>query len=302
MVDVTRYGGTGGEDFSGARRPREDMTTYDGSRGPRATTDILYGDAEDPSGAMPSAIDWSDALPQVQDILDETTTLEMDGVYFLSGENLVAHMSTIAPWCLATEQMNIVAEDGVDWGTGWVFKPISDVDPLRAHAASGIMIGKLSVNSIYIDPDQGISGDTALAIDGLAQYAHLGKSDPTLVNGPTAGDAYGNAVYQAPVYTYDVDEDLALWNKFGYTAGIADYPADTYGAVSVRIGMEIDDLIEMLQVGYSSRKNISRSTPGINIFDNFEVISAVENEEPIDESTSGVATSTMITDTGDYDS
>ena len=176
-----------------------------------------------------------------------------------------------------------------------LFKPISDVGRMMV---SGIMLAKLSVNSVYVDPDQ----DVTTAIDGLAQYAHIGKSDPTLVNGPTAGDAYGNAVYQAPVYTYDVDEDLALWNKFGYTAGIADYPADTYGAVSVRIGMEIDDLIEMLQVGYSSRKNISRSTPGINIFDNFEVISAVENEEPIDESTSGVATSTMITDTGDYDS
>ena len=120
MADVTRIAGTGGADHPGIRRPREDMTTYDGSRGARATTDILYGDAEDPSGFERGAVDWSDVLPQVQDILDETTTLEMDGMYFLSGENLGAHMSAIAPWCLATEQMNIVTEDGVDWGTGWV--------------------------------------------------------------------------------------------------------------------------------------------------------------------------------------
>ena len=60
-----------------------------------------------------------------------------------------------------------------------------------------------------------------------------------------------------------------------------EYTADTYGAVFQRLGDEIDDFIEMLQVGYSERKTISRSTPGVNLFDNFEAIATVENEEVI---------------------
>tara|TARA_R110000824_G_scaffold225287_3_gene412894 strand:+ start:3821 stop:4720 length:900 start_codon:yes stop_codon:yes gene_type:complete len=299
MVDSTRYGGTGGEDFPGARKPLEEMTP--GGMGTRTTAGLLYGDPEDPPASTnpePGAVDWSDAvLPQVQDILDETTTLTSEGLWILSGENLVNHMSPIAPWCLDTEQMNIVTEDGTDWGTGWTFKVLNGHEGASAAQDGAITLAKLSVNSIYVDPDQ----DILTSIDGLAQWMHCGVRDPTIQGAVYAGDSYGNAVYNSPVYEYADEEELKLHKKFGYTVS-GDWPADTYSAVMARIDMEIDDLIEMLQVGYSSRQNISRSTPGINIFDNFEVISAVENEEPIDESMSGVATSTMNTDTGDYDS
>ena len=306
MPDVTKYGGTGGSDFPGARKPIEDASVYDGATGPRATTELLYGDAEDPAdldmSGLKDAVDWSDALPQVQDILDETTTLTSEGLFYLSGENLVNHMSAVAPWCLATEQMNIVAEDA-DWGTGWIFKVVTGNDAGTSAAVSytgGIALTKLSVNSIYVDPDQ----DKTVATDGLAQYGEMGVPPPPLLTPRDAGDSYGNAAYVGGVYDWSLAERefLALQDKFGYTAGSGDLPADTYGAVFARIGGEIDALIEMLQVGYSTRQNISRSTPRINIFDNFEAISAVENEEPIDESTTGVRTSTMITDTGDYDS
>ena len=295
MPDVTKYGGTGGSDFPGARKPIEDASVYDGATGPRATTELLYGDAEDPAdldmSGLKDAVDWSDALPQVQDILDETTTLTSEGLFYLSGENLVNHMSAVAPWCLATEQMNIVAKavTGVDAGTS-----------AAVSYTGGIALTKLSVNSIYVDPDQ----DKTVATDGLAQYGEMGVPPPPLLTPRDAGDSYGNAAYVGGVYDWSLAESefLALQDKFGYTAGSGDLPADTYGAVFARIGGEIDALIEMLQVGYSTRQNISRSTPRINIFDNFEAISAVENEEPIDESTTGVRTSTMITDTGDYDS
>jgi len=275
----------------------------------RPASTILYGDPEDPETSLPASAPVGtlreDFGAKVQDILDETTTIAEGDQYYLSGENLAANMSAIAPWCLSTEQMNIVAEADEDWsaGAGWIFNRFTTIDGgLSYHhfaAKGGIVVGKLSVNSVYVDPDQ----DVTTPLTDLAQYGHSGLPDPTLVPmDGTVDDPYGNALYTGQVYEYDDGEYGALLDKFGYTAGIEGYPAEAYGAAYVRIGMEIDDLIEMLQVGYSARRNIARSTPGVNIFDNFEVISAVENEEPIDESMSGVATSTMVIGTGDYDS
>lgn len=286
MADVTKYGGTGGRDFPDARRDFQSGATYDSS----VHHDMpLYGDEENPESNAPAApgVPGEEQPPatgaaRVQDILDETTVLTDNSKYILTGKNLVSHMSPIAPYCLDTEQMSLEPQNpSTDAGTGWAFKTI-DIAGLQevvtALNEGRIMLGKQGVSSVYVDPDQ----DITVEIGGLAQYFNTGVPDPTLATTLDYTDDYNSVTYSSPVYNYDPRERDALNIKFGYTVAGEARPADTYGACYMRLGEEIDNLIEMLQAGYAERKDISRSTPNVNIFDNFEVITAVENEEFIE--------------------
>jgi hypothetical protein len=282
MADVRKYGGSGGSDFPDARRePAE--ATYDSS----AHHDMrFYGDEENPESSAPGApgVPGEEQPPmtgaaRVQDILDETTVLTDDSKYILTGKNLVNHMSSIAPYCLDTDQMSLEPQNpSTDAGIGWAFKSL-DIDAFMeataAFNAGRMILGKQGVSSVYVDPDQ----DITVEIGGLAQYFNAGVPDPTLATPLDGSDDYNSVTYSSPVYNYDARERDALNIKFGYTVAGEARPADTYGACYMRLGEEIDNLIEMLQAGYSERKDISRSTPNINIFDNFEAITAVENEE-----------------------
>ncbi len=282
MADITKYGGSAGEDFPDARRDIDSGKAY---TGPHDASALLYGDPENPENSAPGT-PGEDRPPQsgasrVQDILDETTRITDNGKTQLSGQHIVTHMSPIAPYCLDTNQMTLLDESS---GEGWTFVSVA---PGPYFIGNGLIsIGKQSVSSVYVDPDQ----DQLSSLDNLAQYWHSGVDDPELIE-EFSGDPYGNALYAAPVYNYQEREKTALYNKFGYEAVVG--PMDAYGATMYRLGAEIDNIIEMLQTGYSERKNISRSTPGINIFDNFETITAVENEEVVESTDSIMSTSTM---------
>jgi len=285
MADVTKYGGSGGSDFPDARRERESGVRYDSS----AHHDVPLYAGENPWARAPATrgdevgSNPMDGFARVQDILDETTMLTDDSKYILTGKNLVNHMSSIAPYCLDTEQMSLEPQNpSTDAGSGWAFTDLMTIESLgqyvSAFDAGQIVLGKQGVSSVYVDPDQ----DITVEIGGLAQYFHGGITDPTLATITANTDDYSSVTYSSPVYNYDPKERDAMNIKFGYTVAGEARPADTYGACYMRLGEEIDNLIEMLQAGYSERKDISRSTPNINIFDNFEVITAVENEEVIE--------------------
>lgn len=272
---------------------------YGGGGLPPDTT-ITFGAADASEVSAMGGMDYFAGTERAQDILDETTYITDTSKFYLSGKNLVNHMSPTAPYCLARGAMSLPAGST----EGWSFEPIT---PPAEHIIAGtrgagrVGIGNQRMNSTYVDPDQDIS----VALENLYQYFHYGAPEPDLVTATVGGDSYGDAVYLSP-YDYDVvrggvstsEEGIAISQKYGYTVTGADLPADTFGAVHARLSNEIDNLIADLQLGYSERRNISRSTSGVNIFNNFEAITEVENEEVIQEDSLGPNTPMEVMSSG----
>ena len=250
-----------------------------------------------------------------QDVLDETTTLTTDYYYRITGVNLSRNLSTLAPQCLNRNQM--VTNEFVAPANGWTTVHGAYADASAYGKAPGISIGGHKMTSVYSDPD-GSEGAVS-AESSVIQYSHLparknaagGRyssspapvADPAL-NVPMSLNYYSDFKMSQPYGMsgdgYDNAERAAMADKYGYTVtSDGYYPSDTYGAAYIRMLESIEETIAALQAGYSERKNITRSTSRVNIFDNFEEVSEMEMQEVSDSDAFGVSDDTQSVSMGD---
>ena len=270
--------------------------------------------------------------------IDETTTLSPLSEVFLSGRRISENLSTrpSTPTVLDATQMSfgITDED-----VGWQQTPVTETStPGALQKVPGIALSALKMTSTYVDPD--LSEGTITGVDhNVIQYAHTPTMKRFFV-GPRTGISIGvgpppgaytsdpiigtpemgepppgfppaaplsfnaSLTYENP-WTYDNYEKTALKDKFGFTAAGTEYPTDPYGAAHSRFVDEINDSIQRLDEGYSTRKDITRSTPRVNIFNNFEAIpenevQEIESEEMTRVSENTVGVSTTTSQSGDY--
>ena len=237
-----------------------------------------------PGGDTPGEIDYSPSGAELfgSDILDETTRLANEEEFVLTGEKIANNLSVKTPGCIDTAQMEVQ-----DSTSGFVNAPFGWSDPAEmpnwvtdhVYAPNGdaIAIAKHTMNSTYVDPDQ----DEMIYLEGLALYAHLPEgnlTDPVLQSGEwnPAEPEYGSQTYPSP-WAYNQHEQAALDNKYGFNS--VDYPADVYNGTLLRLEEDIGKITEALQVGFQARQNITRVSPQINIFDNYEKIETQEVAE-----------------------
>jgi len=305
------YGGPGG--FYGTDDPPPDGTT----------SGLLL--TADPVGAYNPPVEAADrSLADERsgiragnevDYLDEYTSLTMGTDYIITGTNMTSKMTggTINKGAMSFEFGDVPR--GAD---PWQKTPSNAMTNNNAiNSGPGIFLGYQAMSSVYNDPDQ----DIAIA-QYVKQYYHSptkpsgGRIERTgLIGEPTLMDAswgaakfYGNVEYEGNVWAYSLAESNALHDTFGFlTTSDGSMPKDTYGAVDVRISNDLEEMILRIQSGYSTRKDITRSTSQTSIFDNFEVITDSEVVENISEETFGVSEGTtsstsmsMDTPTGDY--
>jgi len=225
------------------------------------------------------------------DVIDETTAVVPTGFGVLTGEKISHNMSPTAVGTIDRDQMNVFGTTSGFQVTEWGWPDIESLPPWVVNMAVdffsgcfGVMLAETTAASVYVDPDRGVlDGRTGLKIYGhMSPVPFFNRPfDPQVndVEGSLVTDLeqeYGSARYKSP-FTYDPLEILSMVLKFGYDA--TTYSPDVYNGSYERMGRELEDALEMLQLGYTERQNIRRITEQVNLFRDFEAIEEPELKE-----------------------
>ena len=262
----------------------------DGSSQPRNTQ--RYIDDRGGGLAQESATGYFEE--EAIDYIDETTVVGYSGFGVLTGEKISHMTSPTAVGTIDKSQMTTFTDSSGFQVTEYGWPSESDVPPwarslftdFYTGATFGVMLAEAQADMAYVDGDKGVFDfRTNISVYGHMTPVPIGtlnrpvdpqvnSAEGNLITG--ADGEYGSAVYKSP-FDYDPLEAVSLWLKYGYDA--TTYSSNVYDGTYQRMQAELQDALEMLQLGYTERQNIRRITQKVDVFRDFEMIEEPELQE-----------------------
>jgi len=238
------------------------------------------------------------------DSIDETTIIETGLQQILLGDIISSNMDPTTGDTINTEYATefttvAYATDTPSAIPAWYSQIQQDV--ISESGFGGIVLTAISVNSMYIDQD---NGENDLKTENIVLYGHV--NHPEDMSEPIISDdesSVGSEDVQTYIYPdpwlYDEAERVSLKTKFGFDGTIPPMASNTERNVArYHIQQEMSEIAGLLATGFSERQGIRKIAQRPDYGDNYEYIPDSEQMESTSLVQQIVKTSTPSTSVG----